>query len=309
MIKNRLEKNLKKLKPWAEKHGIEAFRLYDRDIPEFPFIVDIYGRYVVVADRREAIDFKGRKKDHLDELDRAVHELLRPEDVIYKRRLPQRGGGEKSQQYQKLNKTGHRLVVREAPARLIVNLYDYLDTGLFLDHRLLRQRVLKSVKPGTEFLNLFSYTGSVSVFAALAGARTTSVDLSKTYSEWAMANFAENKLSGGDHEFVVADALEWLRDGGDGKMYDYIFLDPPTFSNSKKMTGTFDVERDQVELLRGTLRLLKPEGTLIFSNNKRGFKIDERVHAMAKVKNISRETLPADFHDPKIRSVFELRPL
>lgn len=311
MIKNRLEKNLKKLKPWAEKHGIEAFRLYDRDIPEYPFVVDIYGTFVVVADRREEIDFERDKKGHLDELEKTLYHILRPKDVIIKRRTPQRQAGEKSQQYQKLNRTGHNLIVREEPAKLIVNLYDYLDTGLFLDHRLVRQRVLKTVKKGSRFLNLFSYTGSVSVFAALAGAQTTSVDMSKTYTEWAMENFRENGLQDGPHEFVVDDVMAWLEEQSNAKKppkYDFIFLDPPTFSNSKKMDGNFEVERDQMQILKQAMKLLAPGGQMIFSNNKRGFKLDPAVLGFATVKNISRDTLPADFHDAKIRSVFMMSP-
>lgn len=320
MIRNRLEKNLKKLRPWADRLGIEAFRVYDRDIPEYPFIVDIYGKYVVVADRREKIDFDREnstlQKRHIDELREAIESLLQPQDIIFKRRAPQRVG-DKGQQYQKLNRSGHCLVIREEPARFIVNLYDYLDTGLFLDHRLLRQRVLKVVTAAANeapkpprFLNLFSYTGSVSVFAALGGANVTSVDLSKPYTEWAMANFKENGVDKGDHVFVVADVLEWIAEESAAKhiqQYDFIFVDPPTFSNSKKMTGTFDVQRDHVKLLRSVAKLLKPQGLLFFSNNKRGFKLDEAIRTEFLVKDISRETLPNDFHDPKIRSAFEIR--
>lgn len=311
-IQNRLEKNIKKLKPWAEKHGIEAYRIYDRDIPEYPFTVDLYGEYVVMNDRRQEIDFEEAKSTHLENIRVAIQKLLQPKDIIIKRRTPQRAAGEKSSQYQRLAEKRERIVVREDPARLLVNLYDYLDTGLFLDHRLVRQIIYKKSGMGARFLNLFSYTASVSVFAAIAGSITTSVDMSKTYMAWAKDNFKANDIDVDNHNFFVADVQTWLAEQVAHKSathYDLIFLDPPTFSNSKKMEGTFDVERDQVELLRRTVSLLRPGGELIFSNNKRGFKLDPAVHEFAKVREITKTTLPKDFHDQKIRKVFSLERL
>ena len=309
-ISNRLQKNLKRCQPWAAKHGIEAYRIYDRDIPEYPFIVDIYGEYVVLSDRREEIDFSEDKKHHFDDIKNAIRELVNPKEIIEKRRAPQRQKSEKNQQYQKLGEAKQHIVVREAPAKFWVKLYDYLDTGLFLDHRLVRQKVFKASKPGTRFLNLFSYTASVSVFAALGGARTTSVDLSNTYSEWAQDNFELNKLRPDEHEFIIADVLEWMRDQQKNPdyrgMYDLILIDPPTFSNSKSMDGTFEVERDHYSLIKQGLEFLKPGGTIIFSNNKRSFKMDVRVPSLVSVRNISDDTLPFDFRDKKIRHVFEL---
>lgn len=311
-IQNRLEKNIKKLKPWAEKLGIEAYRIYDRDIPEYPFTVDIYGPYVVMNDRRQDIDFEEQKSGHLENIRTAIQALLKPQDIIIKRRTPQRLKGQKTAQYQRLAEKGERIAVKEEPAKFLVNLYDYLDTGLFLDHRLVRQIIYKKSGMGARFLNLFSYTSSVSVMAAIAGSITTSVDMSKTYTNWAKDNFKANNIDVDNHNFFVADVLVWLHEQFVHKSathYDLIFLDPPTFSNSKKMDGTFDVERDQVQLLRKTVALLRPGGELIFSNNKRGFKLDPAVHEFAKVKEITHTTLPKDFHDQKIRKVFSLERL
>lgn len=311
-IQNRLEKNIKKLKPWAEKLGIEAYRIYDRDIPEYPFTVDVYGPYVVMNDRRQEIDFEEQKSGHLEKIRTAIQTLLDPKDIIIKRRTPQRLKGQKTAQYQRLAEKGERIAVNEEPAKFLVNLYDYLDTGLFLDHRLVRQIIYKKSGMGARFLNLFSYTASVSVMAAIAGSITTSVDMSKTYTNWAKDNFKANNIDIDNHNFFVADVLVWLHEQFVHKSathYDLIFLDPPTFSNSKKMDGTFDVERDQVQLLRKTVALLRPGGELIFSNNKRGFKLDPAVHEFAKVKEITHNTLPKDFHDQKIRKVFSLERL
>lgn len=305
-IKNRLKKNLSRLKPWAEKHAIEAYRVYDRDLPDYPFIIDRYKNYFLVFDRRNEIDLDEKKRDHLSQITEAIQELEAPEEIILKRRERQRVDGNRAHQYGRLAKTDHRLVIQESQARFIVNLYDYLDTGLFLDHRLIRQKVHKFCRPGMRMLNLFSYTASVSVFAALAGAKTTSVDLSNTYSQWAMDNFRENKLNLKDHQFVTTDVLDFL-DQTPQTDFDLIFLDPPTFSNSKKMDGTFEVERDQFSLVHQSSRWLKPGGLLLFSNNKRTFQLAPELRQEFQVREVSRDTLPFDFRDPKTRHVFEIR--
>lgn len=311
-IANRLEKNLRKHSQVAQKHGIQAYRLYDRDIPEYPFIVDIYGGYVVLYDRREEIDFAEEKVHHIDNIKNAIQQLLSPKEIIIKRRTPQRQESQKREQYQKLRSSNERLVIKEPPAQFWVNLYDYLDTGLFLDHRLLRQKVLKMSRSGSRFLNLFSYTGTVSVFAALGGAKTTvSVDLSNTYSAWAQDNFRLNRLDVKDHSFIVSDVREWMknsyRDPRYFKMFDLIYIDPPTFSNSKSFSEPFEVEKDHPQLLKDAKSFLKDSGTILFSNNKRGFKLSPEVEKDFSVQDISDETLPFDFHDKKIRKVYELR--
>jgi 23S rRNA (cytosine1962-C5)-methyltransferase len=304
-IRNRLEKNLKKLAPWAEKLHLEAYRIYERDIPDYPFIVDRYKNFVLIYDRgHEAIDSKEEKREHFPQLITALKELLSLSDekIVVKRRVRQKG----ESQYDKIDTTEKTMVVREGQALFWVNLYDYLDTGLFLDHRLMRQRIFESAK-GKDFLNLFSYTGSVSVFAALGGARTVSVDMSATYSRWAQENFRLNEIPLQSHEFVTQNALEFLGDRSSKRQFDTVFLDPPTFSNSKKMEDTFEVERDQEYLIDNAMRRLKAGGVLYFSNNKRTFKLLPALIERYSVKDITAKTIPKDFRDPKIHHVFEIR--
>lgn len=302
MIKNRLEKNLKKLKPWSKRHQIEAYRLYDRDIPEFPFIVDIYKDHLLVHDKSDAVFDKD--KDHLRLVIAALKEIFQCQDekIIIKKRERQEG----LKQYEKLAEKSETLVIRESQALFKVNLYDYLDTGLFLDHRPMRQKIFKSVHD-KNFLNLFCYTGSVSVFAALGGARTTSVDMSQTYLNWAQDNFALNQIDPGIHSFINANVLSWLKEERAKKKFDVIFLDPPTFSNSKKMEDSFEVERDQEFLVDHCMTMLSPGGVLYFSNNKRKFKLSPALQDRYSIKDISEESIPQDFHDKKIHNCFEVR--
>ena len=200
-----------------------------------------------------------------------------------------------SSQYQKLSQDSSNLEVNEYGVKLIVNLHDYLDTGLFLDHKLTRRRI-GEMAAGKDFLNLFAYTGSATVHAAVGGARTTkTVDMSNTYLEWAKENMELNGRVGRQHQFVQADCLQWLaKENGN---YDLIFIDPPTFSNSKRMEQTFDVQRDHLQLMENLKRILREEGTIVFSNNKRHFKMDlEGLEALGlKAQNISGKTLPLDF--------------
>lgn len=304
-LENRIKKNLKKLKGWALREKFEAYRIYDGDLPNYPFAVDLYGSYALIHDRRRSQDMFG-EEDKLESLKRILSLELQPKDIVVKVRKPQRVGGNKSRQYERQNETGHGLWVQEGKARFLVNLYDYLDTGLFLDHRRLRSLMYKEIQPSESFLNLFSYTGAASVWAALAGARTRSVDLSNTYIHWAKANFKGNRLNPDEHEFLVTDVLDWIRGPVDQK-FDWIFLDPPTFSNSKSMKTNFEVERDHVELIRQTLRWLKPEGRLVFSCNKRSFKLSDEITRDLAVKDWGRQTLPMDFRDPKTRHAFLIR--
>lgn len=302
MIQNRLEKNLKKLKPWADRAQIEAYRLYDRDIPEFPFIVDVYKDHYVVYDKSEA--FKDKDKNHLPLVMEAIKAIFKTDEskIILKRRERQEG----LKQYEKIEEQNQTFVVRESQAVFKVNLLDYLDTGLFLDHRPMRYKIFKSVRD-KKFLNLFCYTGSVSVFAALGGARTTSVDMSQTYLSWAEENFALNNIDLKNHTFINANVIEWLAAQPETPTYDVIFLDPPTFSNSKKMSDTFEVERDQDFLLENCMKMLTNEGVLYFSNNKRKFRLSEKALSSYKVRDITEESIPQDFHDKKIHNCFEIR--
>ena len=225
-----------------------------------------------------------------------------PEQIIVKKRERQEG----LKQYEKIDEKKHSLVVRESQALIEVNLLDYLDTGLFLDHRPMRQKVYKTVQ-NKNFLNLFCYTGSVSVFAALGGARTTSVDMSQTYLSWAQKNFELNNIDVSKHSFINANVIEWLTQGTDEK-FDVIFLDPPTFSNSKKMSDTFEVERDQDLLIDACMKMLSANGVLYFSNNKRKFRLSEKALSEYKIRDITEESIPQDFHDKKIHVCFEIRP-
>jgi 23S rRNA (cytosine1962-C5)-methyltransferase len=300
-IQNRLEKNYKHRVKWAKREGIEAFRLYEKDIPEFPFIIDVYKDNAVIFEKRDE-EIDAEKFDHFEFIISAVKGLLQiPEEkVIIKSRFRQKG----ATQYTKLEEKNEYFPVKEHQAELLVNLHDYLDTGLFLDHRPLRQMVFKE-SAGKKVLNLFSYTGSISVFAALGGAtKVTSVDMSATYMEWAKKNFEHNKLNVDQHLFVVESALEWLPRAS--QRFDLIVLDPPTFSNSKKMDEDFEVEKDQVNLIKNCLRILAPEGVLYFSNNKRKFKIDPELLNLADIKDITPRTIPEDYRDSKAHHCFKI---
>ncbi|WP_413289145.1 class I SAM-dependent methyltransferase [Bdellovibrio sp. HCB337] len=302
MIKNRLEKNSKKLKAWAQRNNVEAYRLYDRDIPEYPYIVDIYKDHFVVYDKTDSVKDAG--KNFLPHVTEALKALFKTTDdkIIIKKRERQEG----VQQYEKLDRREEYFPIRESQAQLLVNLYDYLDTGLFLDHRPMRQTIFKSSQ-GKRFLNLFCYTGSVSVFAALGGAKTTSVDMSQTYLAWAQENFKQNQIPVSEHEFVNMNALEYLSQKQGRELFDVIFLDPPTFSNSKKMEEAFEVEKDQDFLVEKAMGLLRPEGILYFSNNKRKFKLSENILKHYQIRDISKESIPQDFHDQKIHHCFEIK--
>lgn len=302
MIKNRLEKNLKKLKPWADRQKVEAWRLYDRDIPEYPFIIDIYKDHYVVHDKSDFI--KDKDKNHLPHVIEALIAIFKCDEskVVCKKRERQEG----LNQYEKISARNETFNIRESQALLKVNLYDYLDTGLFLDHRPMRQKIFKTTQ-GKRFLNLFCYTGSVSVFAALGGATTTSVDMSQTYLSWAQENFKLNDLDLNAHNFINANVIEWLDQNKKISAFDVIFLDPPTFSNSKKMTDSFEVERDHDFLVDKCMEMLSPNGVLYFSNNKRKFKLSPNIQSKFKIRDITEESIPQDFHDKKIHNCFEIR--
>ncbi|MFM2483942.1 bifunctional 23S rRNA (guanine(2069)-N(7))-methyltransferase RlmK/23S rRNA (guanine(2445)-N(2))-methyltransferase RlmL [Celerinatantimonas yamalensis] len=292
---NRLQKNQKRLSKWLKREQLECYRLYDADLPEYNMAVDCYQNYWVIQEYRapKTIDAKKASQRLFDAVTGIVASGLADADkVIVKKRERQQGRN----QYQKIDEQKNRLVIQEYGAQLYVNLRDYLDTGLFLDHRNMR-RWLAEHSQGKRVLNLFAYTGSASVHAALGGAsRVTTVDMSKTYLNWAMDNFRLNHLTISQHEFVRADCLKWLEQD-DPRQYDLIFLDPPTFSNSKKMEGVFDVQRDHVTLIGQAMKRLSEDGTLVFSNNKRQFKLDEQALTTAgfQWQNMSAQSLPEDF--------------
>ncbi len=298
MFANRLRKNLALLDPWAEREGIECFRVYDADMPEYAFAIDLYGRegrHVYVQEyappktvNQEAA--RERRREVLAVLPEVVSVPL--QHVHSRVRKPQKG----SEQYEKREDAAERHVVREGGLKFWVNFRDYLDTGLFLDHRLMRG-MLREWAKDTDYLNLFCYTGSATVYAAAGGARsTTSVDLSNTYLDWAHENLLLNGFGEARHELVRADCLQWLESQAVwGPRFDLIFVDPPTFSNSKRMDGVLDVQRDHVGMIRRSLKLLRPGGRLVFSTNYTRFKLDSEALADLSVADISARTIPKDF--------------
>ena len=306
---NRLQKNMQSLKKWAVKENVHCLRLYDADLPDFNVAVDLYGDRLHVqeyAPPKKIDPEKAKKRFNLAlQAIRAVTGLGR-DAVFIKTRARQEG----KNQYTKQSTASKRFIVQEGQAKILVNLTDYLDTGLFLDHRQMRLRIAKEAR-GKHFLNLYSYTSTASLHAALGGAAsTTSVDLSNTYLNWSKENFVLNGLTvdhaDEQHQFFASDCFEWLKEGHE--QYDLIFIDPPTFSNSKKFYGTFDVQRDHVSLIKRAMNRLTTGGTLYFSNNYRGFEMDEEIEAMFDVQEISHETIGQDFkRNTKIHRAWKIQ--
>ncbi|MCL6325193.1 bifunctional 23S rRNA (guanine(2069)-N(7))-methyltransferase RlmK/23S rRNA (guanine(2445)-N(2))-methyltransferase RlmL [Pectobacterium polaris] len=291
---NRLRKNLRKLEKWAKQQGVECYRIYDADLPEYNVAVDRYGSWVVVQEYAppKTIDAQKARQRLFDVINATLSVLELPSNrLVLKTRERQKG----KNQYEKLAQKGDFLLMEEFGAKLWVNLTDYLDTGLFLDHRIAR-KMLGEMSRGKDFLNLFAYTGTASVHAGLGGARsTTTVDMSRTYLEWAEKNLRVNGLTGRQHRLIQADCLSWLHNGHE--QFDVIFIDPPTFSNSKRMEESFDVQRDHLALMKDLKRLLRRGGTIMFSNNKRGFQMDTAGLAALglNAKEITAQTQSQDF--------------
>jgi 23S rRNA (guanine2445-N2)-methyltransferase / 23S rRNA (guanine2069-N7)-methyltransferase len=302
---NRLQKNLKKMLKWADIENVSCFRIYDRDLPEYNVTVDIYSKWVHVQEYAapKTID----EKISIQRLSTALEETrkvlgVRTNRVFVKKRTRQRG----AQQYQKKGNTGKMFEVQEGECTFLVNFTDYLDTGLFLDHRPVRQRIFKEAR-GKRFLNLFGYTGTATVQAALGGAAsTTTVDLSTTYLDWAKMNLALNGLDFKRNRVEAADCINWLKETS--QMFDLIFIDPPTFSNTKKDKRVFDIQEDHLTLLKLSMDRLEKDGVAIFSTNFKRFKLDERVSSLYDVKEITKGTIPFDFsRNAKTHSCWEVR--
>lgn len=310
-LANRLKKNYKQLEKWAAKEGINAWRVYDADLPEYNAAIDIYNDYVVIQEYAAPKDIpEAVAKERLWFLiDTVAHELPFAADHLTLK-VRQRQSGKS--QYQKSQPRGVTTSVHEYGAEFQVNLSDYLDTGLFLDHRWAR-RELGKLSQGKSILNLFAYTCSASVHAALGGAReVVSVDLSKTYLAWGEDNFRLNGLNPRAHSFVQADCLQWLREQRPQQRFDIIFLDPPTFSNSKRMDDVLDVQRDHVMLLKLAARLLKQDGVILFSNNNRKFKLDDAGLAaiFLQAENWTQRSLSPDFaRNKRIHHLFKVTHL
>lgn len=306
-LKNRLTKNLKKLKTYLNKNQIEAYRLYNKDIPEYPYIIDIYGKEAVIYEQGKRLNDENQeiREAHIKEIEVAIEDVLKiPLELQhFKIREKQKG----NEQYRPLDQQSSDFFeIYEPPFKFLVNLERYLDTGLFLDHRPLRQ-YLYANSNGKKVLNLFCYTGSLSVAAAMGGGTVTSIDMSNTYLDWAYENFLLNKLDPKAHVFYQADVLKELAVRKEnGELFDLIILDPPSFSNSKRMEEDLDIERDHPILVRDTMQLLAPGGMLFFSTNKRKFELHRIITDNYKVKEVSHWTIPQDFHQSNIHRAFTI---
>lgn len=303
---NRLGKNIKHQLKWAKRHGLEAWRIYDKDIPQFPFAVDVYGEHIHLQEYDTGwLMHPEEYRQWLADVCEAVQFVtgFPAQNIHLKQRARQKG----TAQYEKTGTSGEDFIVCEHGRRFWVNLDKYLDTGLFLDHRNTRKKV-GDTAAGKRFLNLFSYTGSFTVYAATGGAISSeTVDLSNTYLDWAKRNFELNGMDLAAHRIVRADVFQYLDEAAQqGKQFDLIVLDPPSFSNSKKMLDILDIQRDQAKLVDGTMRLLAPQGTLYFSNNLRSFTLDSALAERYRIKDISRFSVPEDFRNRKIHQCWEI---
>ena len=304
---NRLRKNLQQLMPWAAREGVSCFRAYDADMPEYNMAIDIYEKNVHVQEYAPPKDIDPAKASRrFTSALKAVEAVfgIRRSQVFIKTRRQQKGSG----QYERRPGEGKLYEVRESGCGLLVNLTDYLDTGLFLDHRITRA-MLRDMAADRHVLNLFGYTGTAGVLAAAGGARSvTTVDISPVYLEWARCNFALNGIAEIRCELVKADCLQWL--SGERRQFDLIFLDPPTFSNSKRTSTVLDVQRDHVDMLGRAMRRLAPGGQLVFSTNFRKFRLDERLGRWYRVEDITAKTIPPDYaRNPRIHQCFVLQNL
>jgi 23S rRNA (guanine2445-N2)-methyltransferase / 23S rRNA (guanine2069-N7)-methyltransferase len=333
MFANRLRKNAKKWSDWARRENIACYRAYDADMPEYSFAIDVYGTedkcvYVQEYEAPETIERSTASNRRLEALS-VIPEVfgIEPKRMYVRVRRQQKGAS----QYEKVDHEHEFQVVQEGPYKFLVNFTDYLDTGLFLDHRITRKRIGEMAQ-GKRFLNLFAYTGSASVYAAGGGAiSTTTVDMSNTYIDWAKRNMAINHLAGAENGFVQADCLTWLTEqvaqlssnkvqaspwgsraapvvSAKSKKYDLIFVDPPTFSRSKRMEDNFEVQGDHVKLLQLVGQLLAPGGTIVFSNNYTRFKLDREALKEFAIEDITKATIPKDFErSPKIHQCYLLK--
>lgn len=292
MFANRLRKNMKNLAKWVKQQDLQAYRLYDADMPEYAVAVDKYDQWVHVSEYRPPAKVsEDAAAKRLDEVLAAIPQVLDvpSSHIVLKQRSKQKG----KQQYQRVDQANELVEIKEGQAKVLVNLHDYLDTGLFLDHRPVRKYIAEHANKKA-FLNLFCYTAVASVQAAVGGAKLTdSVDLSSTYLKWARKNLSLNGFSETNHRLHRADCREWLESCE--QRYDLILLDPPSFSNSKKMEGVLDIQRDHVDLIKRAMALLNEEGLLIFSNNLRSFKLHEDELSDFSIKNKSKWSLDKDF--------------
>ena len=306
LLQRRLRKRAKHLRRWPTQRGISCFRLYERDIPEIPWVVDRYEDHLHITEyeRPHERDI-GQHADWVDLLKRAAAASLDidPQNVFFKRRQRQRG----TSQHAHLAKASYEIIVQEGGLQFIVNLSDYIDTGLFLDHRITRKMVQDLADQKT-FLNLFGYTGSFSVYAAHGGAaQTTTVDSSQTYLTWAQRNMRQNGFTGQHHGFIQSDAQAFVAALPPVETYDLVVVDPPTFSNTKNTTAVWDIQKDYAALINRLIPCMKPAGIIFFSTNFRRFQFDSnRIHANT-VHEISRQTVPDDFRNRRIHRCWKIQ--
>ncbi len=295
MFANRLAKNIKHLSRWIRKENISCYRVYDADIPQYAIAIDIYEGWIHVQEYEppktvDSVQAFIRLNDALD----AISSIFQTDKskIVLKTRKKQSG----SEQYARQNEAGDTLIAHEYRLKFKINLKDYLDTGLFPDHRLTR-KLISRISANKSFLNLFAYTGTATVYAAAGGASSsTTVDMSNTYLKWAQENLELNSLAGKQHEFIREDCIKWLTGAEkEGRRYQLIFLDPPTFSNSKRMEHTLDIKRDHVDLIKQTMTILDDGGVLIFSCNAHGFKLDGKQLEQYSIRDITRMTTSEDY--------------
>ncbi len=306
MFKNRLTKVFRHVAKQAKRLGVSCYRVYDHDLPEFPFCIEFYGEKLYVAEYKRRHNMTEDEHDMwMEESLGVIMEVLAvgKENIFLK--LRQRKPGRLGQ-YQKYDEVQHEFVVEENGLQFIVNMSDYLDTGLFLDHRVTRQMVKEQSK-GKKVLNLFAYTGSFSVYAAAGGAdEVVTADLSKTYLNWAERNLQQNGFTDKKkYQFIHADVVQYLKTIPAG-YFDLIIMDPPTFSNSKRMDDFLDIQRDHVNLINDCLAALKPGGILYFSTNFRKFILDKEKIKATAIKDITKATTPFDFEGKLFRWCFSI---
>ncbi len=301
-FKNRIRKNYQHLRKWGKRTNTDCFRIFDRDIKEYPLTIDYYAGHFLI----HLVSFNESRDDLLLETVAVLHALfgVPPEKIISRARVRRK----KTEQYEKIDSKGGALVVQEYGIKFLINLTDYIDTGLFLDHREIR-RYVATMANGKRVLNLFAYTCSFSVHAAAAGARsTTSIDLSNTYTRWGRENFLLDALPEESNSILRADCLKFLDSAGEKEaLYDLIIIDPPTISRSKKMDSFFDLQRDYAQLITQALPLLSSQGLLLFSTNSRQFKFDTTLFPSTTIKEITEQTMPADFRNRKIHRCWQIK--
>ncbi len=304
MFANRLKKVDRLISKQAKREGISCFRMYDRDLPEFPLIIDRYKDHVLITEYRSNHRLSEEEYEAwLDSSIQTIKEQLQVSDELLHIKERKRKEG-RTDQYQRLDAQRAFITVQEGGLQFLVNLNDYLDTGLFLDHRITRDKVRKESK-GKRVLNLFAYTGSFSVYAASGGAQEViTVDLSNTYLQWAKENMVLNGFSGEQYRYVRADVLQWLNDCPAASV-DLIVLDPPTFSNSKMMKTILDIQEMHVDLINTCLSKLRNGGVIFFSTNARKFQLDAD-HILGTIEDITAATTPFDFKGKLLRWCYRI---